>query len=438
MRKIGRLISGGVLIVWALAGCQSVPLPFLQDTPIPPTVTPTETTTPTPVGYDTPTPGVTPLAPGTPVTLTIWLPPQFDPNAGTPAGDLLKARLEQFSQQHAGVSIQVRLKAPSGPASLLDSLAAASAAAPMALPDLVILSRDELESASLKGLIIPLDGLTQQLNDPDWYNYARQMSTLQGSHFGLPFAGDALALLYRPANLAALTSDWNSVLRQYTPLAFPAVDPQAMVTLALYESVGGPVVDSQGRPTLSADALAQVLSLYNSGSKNGIFPAWLTEYDTDGQAWEAYREDRAQMVVTWISHYLSGAPADTSALPLPPLGKTSLTLSTGWLWALPDGHPDRRAIDVELSEWLVDSSFLAKWSAATGYLPTRPTALADWPDHNLQTLVSQIVLSAQNRPDNDVISALGPVLENAVQQVIKSQADPIKVSQAAVEQLKGP
>jgi ABC-type glycerol-3-phosphate transport system substrate-binding protein len=144
------------------------------------------------------------------------------------------------------------------------------------------------------------------------------------------------------------------------------------------------------------------------------------------------------MVVTWISHYLSGAPADTSALPLPPLGKTSLTLSTGWLWALPDGHPDRRAIDVELSEWLVDSSFLAKWSAATGYLPTRPTALADWPDHNLQTLVSQIVLSAQNRPDNDVISALGPVLENAVQQVIKSQADPIKVSQAAVEQLKGP
>ena len=79
--------------------------------------------------------------------------------------------------------------------------------------------------------------------------------------------------------------------------------------------------------------------------------------------------------------------------------------------------------------------FLASWTAAAGYLPTRPTSLALWPNQALQSLLSQIVLSAQLRPNNDLTSSLGPVLADATLQVIKGQTDPVQAAQAAAERL---
>ncbi|RPI31629.1 MAG: hypothetical protein EHM70_11100, partial [Chloroflexota bacterium] len=38
-----------------------------------------------------------------PVTLQIWLPPQFDPASGTEAGQLLENHLNQFAERHPGV-----------------------------------------------------------------------------------------------------------------------------------------------------------------------------------------------------------------------------------------------------------------------------------------------------------------------------------------------
>lgn len=429
---------GVVLAAALLASCQGFVPPIFRPTPTQATLTPTPSETPPALGEATATPGVTPLAPGTPVTLTIWVPPQFDPGSGQPAGNLFKARLDQFSEQHPGVTIQVRLKALAGAGGLLESLSVTSAAAPGALPDLIILSREDLEIAALKGLLTPLDGLTQAPDDPDWYNFARRMGLLQGTDFGLPLAGDALVLLYRPAQAPGLTSEWPAILRQPVPLSFPAADPNALLTLALYQSAGGPVVDTQRRPTLSSDALAQVLELYRDGSKAGVMPGWLTQLESDAQAWEAYQDGRSQMVVTWISRYLADLPADTMALPLPSLGEQPFTLASGWLLAIPSGHPERRELDVALAEWLVGSEFLGKWTAAAGYLPPRPTSLAVWPSQSLGSLISQVVLAAQVRPTNDVLAALGPVLDDAVQQVLTGQTDPARAAQTAADKLKNP
>ncbi len=111
---------------------------------------------------------------------------------------LLQARLDEFQRRNPRVSIETRVKAVSGPGGLLDSLTTASAAAPQALPDLVALPRDLLETAALKGLLLPLDNLTTALDDPDWYAYAASLARLQKNIYGLPFAGDALVLGYHP------------------------------------------------------------------------------------------------------------------------------------------------------------------------------------------------------------------------------------------------
>ena len=81
----------------------------------------------------------------------------------------------------------MRIKAPDGPGGLLDSLTTASAAAPLALPDLVALPRPIMETAALKGLVHPYQNLTSPIDEPDWYPYARQLARLQDSIFGIAF-----------------------------------------------------------------------------------------------------------------------------------------------------------------------------------------------------------------------------------------------------------
>lgn len=370
--------------------------------------------------------------------LTVWLPPQFDPSANTPEASLLRAQLQEFSRQHNGLQVEVRLKAASGPGGVLDALAATSSAAPAALPDLVALSRPDLEAAALKGLIYPFDGLAKLADDPDWYSYARQLAMLQGSTFGFPFAGDALVLLYRSSQVPVVPKDWAALLRQPGALAFPANDPQALFTLALYQSAGGQVEDAQRRPMLAANALATVLKLYESGVKSGKLPPWLAQSESDGQAWQAYREQQSAWVATWVSRYLADLPADTALLPMLSLGDTPSTLATGWLWTLASSRPERRVLAAELAEFLVKSDFLAKWDAAAGFLSPRPSALAVLQNPSLQSLLSQIELSAQARPGNDLMTALGPLLKDAVQMVIKGQSDPVQAAQSAAEHLKGP
>ncbi len=375
-----------------------------------------------------------------PLRLKIWLPPQFDPNGQGQANALLKARLDAFSALYPGLQLDIRVKAPTGPGGLLETLTATSAAAPGALPDLIALSRSDLEAATLKGLVYPLDGKINVSDDPDWFAYSRQMALLQGTTFGMPFAGDAMILVYRPVLVGKPPSDWNGLLqlKLNNVVAFPADDAQGLLTLALYQSTGAPIQDAQQRPVLNVDALSTVLKVYDSGAKAGVFPYWLSQYGTDGQSWQAFQDKRATWAVTWVTRYLSEMPADASILSLYSMSKTSFTLADGWVWAIANPHPDQRKLAVGLAEFLVDGNFLAKWTSAAGYLPTRPSALAGWSNQSLQSMLSQVVISAQLRPSDDIMVTLGPVLQDATMQVLKGQSDPTQAAQTAADHLKGP
>jgi multiple sugar transport system substrate-binding protein len=371
-----------------------------------------------------------------PQVLTLWVPPEFDPNGDTETGRLLGLRLKEFSDQNPDVeSVEVRVKAAAGASSLLDSLTAASAAAPGASPSLIALRRADLETAALKGLIYPMDSLTMTIDDADWYPYARDMALIQGSVYGLPFAGDALLLVFRPAYISEVPNTWTEIVESGKPLLFPAADPQASMTLALYQSAGGSISDSQNRPALDPDVLTDVLSIYQQGSQTGAFPVWLSEYQTDGQAWDGFSDRRADWMVTWSTRYLSMLMEDTSAVLLPSLEDEAYTVASGWTWALADSDPHRQALSQSLAEYLVESDFLTAFAEPSGYLPTRPTALTGWSEPSTRSLISQIVLSASLRPANDLVSSLGPVLQESALQVIQYKAVPDLQAQAASERL---
>lgn len=369
------------------------------------------------------------------VTLTLWVPPQMDPASASESSLQLQQRLADFMHNNPGVELRLRVKAPDGPGGLLESLSAAAAAAPGAAPALVALPRSDLETAALKGLIYPLDGLTRIMDDPDWYPYARQLSLVEDSTFGLPFGGDALLLMYRPEKVGITPTDWPAVLSLGRPVIFPAADPQSPLTLALYRSAGGAIQNAQRRPVIQAEALGEVLSLYANGARQGCFPYWLAQYTSDSQAWQAYREGRANFLVTWSSKYLVELPPDSSAIPLPAMGADEYAFSSGWMWSVSDPDAERRAISIRLAEFLVGSDFLAQWPAGLGYLPVRPSSLSAWSDQSQRALVEQMALAGQVTPPNDLAASLGPVLQEATMQIIKNQIDPSQAAEAAAARL---
>jgi maltose-binding protein MalE len=302
----------------------------------------------------------------------------------------------------------------------------------------VALPHDALSNAAIEGLIHPLDDFTAVMEDPDWYEYAREIAHLQDSNYGLPFAGDALVLVYRSSIIGQQPEDWRTALELAQPMAFPASDPEILVTLLHYQSLGGAIFDQNAQPRLDTVHLTEVLTYYHQASQSSLMPFWLTQYETDAQVWEIYLDNQADMVITWASSYLQDMPADSSMEVLPTFDGVPYTLGTGWAWTLTGIDPAQQALSAELAEFLIAGEFLAEWTAAAGYIPVRPSAAAGWNNMSLGTFVDEVAASARLTPSRDVLNILGPILQQAVVDVLKEQADPISAALTAVESLSAP
>jgi multiple sugar transport system substrate-binding protein len=438
-----------VCLFCALVGCNSLPIRLGSGSA---TATGNSNVTQTPVVSETVEAGKT-ASPGaadvtaviTPAengdTLRIWLPPQFDPEGDSAASRLLKSRLEEFAAQNPAVQLDVRVKALDGPGGMLESMVAAGAAAPSALPDLVLLPRGLLESAALKGLIYPYDGLTNAMDDPTWFEYARQLAQVKNSQYGIPFAGDALTLAFRPSILDAPPQNLSSIIALGLPLLYPAADPQALYTFAMYLAAGGGLQDSTGRPMLDEATLNSILTYDQQASQAGVMPLLTTELSTDAQVWEAFKDDQYPMAALWASTYLNNvdnAQTDLKLATLPASNSAPYTLASGWSWALAGSTADKRSLSVKLAEYLTEKDFMAEWTQAAGYLPPKSDALQNWQATDVRSSIEAISTSARLLPAEDLISSLGPVLEQAVVKVLKAQSDPQSAAQAAVNQVNQP
>ena len=418
-----------LFLIVGLVGCSTL---------IPLTETPPPEATLLPTAVPVSTEAVIEPEPEGPITLRIWVPPQFDPASDSPEGAIFQSRLDEFNTRKSNVNIEVRVKNIEGYGGILDTLTTARSAAPLALPDLVALPRHASETAAEIGLLHSYDGLTTVLDDPDWYDYARQLSYLQNATFGIPFAGDALIMAYRPEVIPEPPADWDASLALTTTLAIPAADPYALYTFAQYQSLGASLLDENEQPMLDVVQLTNVLTYYQQASASELMPFWLTQYETDDQSWEAYEDFQANMAITWISRYLQSPPADTAAAPIPTFDGVAFTVADGWVWALTTNDPDRQMLAVQLAEFLTRSEYLATWTAAAGFLPPRPSAAAAWPDQLSQNLANLVAPSAQIIPSLDIVTEVGAVLQHAVVSVLKEEADSITAAETAVEKLSDP
>lgn len=370
--------------------------------------------------------------------IKVWLPPHMDPAGDTPAARLLKSRLDQFSRQHTGLVIEARVKALNGPGGLLDALTTTSAAAPLALPDLIALPRADLETAALKGLLQPLEMPAAAVDDKGWYDYTRELARVQDSLFGLPFAGDTLVLVYRKSKVPEPPADWSAALELTTPFVFPASDPNSLFILAMYQSNGGVLRDQDGRPFLDAEIFSQVLEFLADAEERGVMPYWLAQYQGDGEIWDAFLENRVDLAVTWLSNTLAAAPEDTAYALLPATQGKDFTYASGWVWAMAARDRETRALSLELAQFLTEDTFCARWIELLGFLPVSSGMLAAWPESEARPVLQQAALSAHLLPTTDILTSLGIPVQQAAVSILKKQAEPQAAAQAAAGGLTGP
>ena len=412
--SLGMLFSTGCASLEPLLASLTPPVPTPTAPPSTPTLAVTVTEAPPTPSEDAP--------------LRIWLPVQFDPAADNDPANLLEQRLAEFQAQHPGLELEIRLKKMDSENDIVNLLSLTSLAAPSALPDLILLSRPDLEAAALRGLLHPIDGLSTSLEDPNWYGYAKELAHIQNTGYGLPLGGDALVLVYYP-ELGTIVS-WEDVLDSKGQIVFPAGNSQGLVGLSLYASAGGEVLDAQGLPTLEAAALTRVLALVEEGVSKGVFPTSLANVTTGAQTLQIYRTGSAETNkgIIWMLNYR--VSEDGTIAPLPGLDEAPFSYATGWIWALAGSNPENQQLAVELAEFLVADEFIGEWTRITGYLPTRPSSVEE-----SDRMMTAILESAHPIPANNVLVVLGPLMQEALTRVLNGEK-PEDVAASVVANLR--
>jgi ABC-type glycerol-3-phosphate transport system substrate-binding protein len=370
------------------------------------------------------------------IQIVIWLPPEFSPDLDNVASRLLKARLSQFGQDHPHLAIQYRIKDKDGPAGLLESLVTTSKVAPQALPDLVLFPDEELRDAFNSSLIYPYQTNIPSTEDTDWYNIVEELGKFREKTYSLPLGVDGLLMVYNSRLIESTPVTWDDLLRSGYLFSFPAADPDAIITHALYLSQGGLLSNEQNAVGIESEPLTNVLEFYSQAGSLALLPPETAQMELDQESWEKFFYGGRQVTISWVSRYLSLFDDTLTAAPLLTQDGVPITLVNGWGWALTNPDPNKQLAAAELARWLTTADFVGEWTQAAHLLPLRPNALSYWADETDQMLASQLMPSALPIPPDDILSITGPRMKLAVVQTLTGELTAQEAAELAASGLE--
>lgn len=417
---------GVILGALGLAACLPTPAPTALPTPLAatPTLTPSA-------------PLIAPTATPDPNLVRVWLPSEFAPDTTLPSGTVLAQQIAAFQTTHPQWRVSARPKPAVGPGALLPALMAAYTAAPAALPQLALLSRDEAVTAHAAGLLAPLDSLLPPDTLTDYYPFAQSMSRIEDEWICLPFAADARLLVYSTQTYAAPPLAWSDIVTG--PLIFPGAEATGLSLLSTYLSLGGALDDTADPPLLNTEVLADALSLYQAAYIAGHLPLSTLTYADAQATWQVFRERRAVLAFTSARWYLAeyNRLSTAAAAPLPTHDGNAFALAEGWCWTLLAAAPASTPA-VELLRWLNAPEQLAAWTSAADLLPPRAQAVAAWPASSRTRFADNLLRHAQLQPSAEVLARVGLPLHQAMDDVLNGRLTPTAAAHAAAQAIAAP
>jgi len=343
---------------------------------------------------------------------------------------VLLERLETFQNENPDIRVIVRTKAERGPGGLMESLSAASRAAPATLPHLVTLDPEALGTMALTGLLSRLPELG---NPSDNYAFADDISRVDGIRYGQPFASEMETFASEIAAFEAVPLNWTDLIVEANRFIIPAADPEAAFLIAQYLSLGG---EFSGDTRLDENILAEALDFLATASESGNLSPASLDLSTSGETWLALQEQRSEAAQAPYGAFFASHASGMHALgPLPTRNGLGIALAAPWSWAV--ANPEHKELSADLIEWLAEPAFLARWSQALGLLPTQPEVLGQWTDGSEAATASRIVSVAVAKPQGSLLKAIGPPLAEAVQAVMTGRLDAEAAAAQAVSDIEG-
>jgi ABC-type glycerol-3-phosphate transport system substrate-binding protein len=362
--------------------------------------------------------------------LRLWLAPAFDPDDGSPAGMLLRQRLDLFESSHSGVEVEIRIKEETGVGGLYQSLATAMVAAPSVTPDIISLNPESLRAAAIDGLILPLETFLEAPASPAWYDHTVSIARIEGNFYGRPIASETEILAYRTFLFQTPPMTWSNILAGPESFLFPANDPAASFSLAQYLALDGSLVDDAGDPALDPIVLTEVLTFYDSAWNSDILSTAALQYASATETWQALVAERATSAVAPLDEFLLESDLRVlSAVPLPTQTEPGIGFAKTWSLAIVDNDSDHQELAAQMIDWLTDPEFLGPWTHALGMLPPTNLALSQWPEGPETSLASSLVTIMRPELPPETLAVFGPPIRDAIVAVIR---DGVKPSNAAV------
>jgi ABC-type glycerol-3-phosphate transport system substrate-binding protein len=367
----------------------------------------------------------------------VWVPDALIPLDDNDSFLALQDLVNTFASSQADIQeVEIRLKRAEGLGGMLETLLAAQAAAPDALPTVAMLRRADLVAALEANLLTALDDQIPSAVLSDLYPTVLELGRIDSRLYGIAYGILVQHIAYRSVVLGGNFARFEDVLADRQAFVFPAGGTEAVndVFLLQYIAVGGTLSELlNGRINLTA--LRTVLRFYEQAVTEGLVSPVVTGYAQTEDYLPALLAGELNAAVVNSTQYLQlvATTQDWRAAPIPVSQGDSLTVVDGWMWVvLAQGIQERAAAHAFIT-WMLDAERQITLSQQIGTLPSRRAALRAWPDQTYAGFVGELLLNARlplvAAESNNALRAL----QNALTMVLLGQSTADEAANDALE-----
>jgi ABC-type glycerol-3-phosphate transport system substrate-binding protein len=383
----------------------------------------------------------TPAGPALPApTLRIWFPDTLGASDEGEVTALLAGLLDEFQQANPDVQVDFRLKLVgdiSTPGTLYHNLRTTRATAPGALPHLTLLRRAELDYAVREGLITPVSGPIETALLDDMPPAVAALGEVQQTLFAIPFLLSLDHQAFQPDLETPARWAFDDVLAAEWRFAFPGGDAARLSEPFIAQLAEAGAVDEAGRLAPDLETLSAIYQFYETGRANDLFPPESLRADVPADYLPLLEAGDVPAGVVTSSEYLrlSSEGSALRAAPLPTLGGGLASALDGWLWVLPTGTPEERALALRFVYWMSEPARQADYARAVFQIPAAGEAVAQWAGDDYSALIAGLLREGV-LPPVDVAARqpeLTRALQNGLLQVLNGTATAAEAAETALD-----
>lgn len=413
MRVCAGLIAGALLI----GACTAAPAPPLAGTPEIAAPTPTEAmlSAPQPEALETETPQV--------LSLVVWVPDRIAPADDEYITEVLVSQIEAHNAAQPDVNVSIRRKRSQDVGGIMSTLRTASSVAPSALPDITLLRREDLITASQNRLVQEVGDLITPRVLGELYPAALRLGISGGDLYGISYLLDAQVMAYQNRVDDPPVWSFEETLARNQLIAFPAARNNGVSDTFLLQYLAAS--DQMDRDLADIDVIPSVLEnlleFYERMGQAGLLVPNIAEItaSTDYQLDLVSGALDAGAISTSTFLRLKRDNPNLHAGYIPSPNGEPVTVLNGWVWVIVTQNIERQQAAAEFIDWMMQPARQAALAEAVGILPSQRTALRQsnleiMNVDRLNAMLNAAIVTSPASAANEVLTALQAALISVI------------------------